>query len=772
MSKTRSWRVLGPLALAVLFRCTFLDANAASRGQSGSASGCDPTEFARILTDDHGWGDPNRLAQMLKVGVPGTSTSDWIQKGLDLMIIDNALSGKGKAKLWADIAAAIRTKNPGFKYHQRELENGDILIEWALGEVLYISKDGTLYRGKLSQLRQIPGQAAFAPDLASMDRAMIEMLLVQFNRELVRSGADTLGKKWNFIIRKLIDGFYREPEGAIKEFERWLAVIRQSGEELPMRSFTDSSGARIFYSQDNRVLIFHPNGQIEEALIPPHSAARMNPEDGSVDQNLLSEYGDDWREHVDGFSPLQKYAGEERAALLKEYDQILQRVDANGYANPGRNAVAYIVKEMAGQPMHEKVLAWKRFASLIQQQESGFRSYEYAGTDGSVVFRGSAGHALVITKDGAVYRGDIPEEMLSRNDIVWKPDYSRLRRLYPQESRAGIPRDPKIEASGNEVAKAGLVIENPTTWRIYQGQTGEVDGVHVYLLVRRDSDGKEVMVMANRLAEEPGKINTHRSLEAQARAIIGEDAYTVLAAGEVNIAGNRLLGISNRSGTYPSPDRERMEWAEGYFRDHMGVLPDQNIRRSFVEPGAPGTGRLVHDEAEKLAATLARLTPAQRDVYKRTLQISSRLGAMLHRYGIGEDQYRAFVDKYLQSVTPNIVEEGQAYRHYSDLARAQGEEPMRLAPSEYWLVNPTDDRHLLSLIQRIVRGETQAGALRYTDVWARLFGGDPEQQMLVLRRLPRLVSEMLRAEGRSISPREIRREILPVAGVERLTGPE
>jgi hypothetical protein len=70
------------------------------------------------------------------------------------------------------------------------------------------------------------------------------------------------------------------------------------------------------------------------------------------------------------------------------------------------------------------------FAEL--QRSSGWWQYKrVAGSDGSIVFTGSIGHAVVVSPSGQVYKGLVDPEFFTTPVKVWPANYSKMKSIVP-----------------------------------------------------------------------------------------------------------------------------------------------------------------------------------------------------------------------------------------------------------------------------------------------------------------------------------------------------
>jgi hypothetical protein len=89
-----------------------------------------------------------------------------------------------------------------------------------------------------------------------------------------------------------------------------------------------------------------------------------------------------------------------------------------------------LVKE-TGLSADEKIAVWEDFARKMNQwSNEGWDSHRHAGADGSTLFIGNAGEALVITPAGELYRGSFRRDREPAGGF--SPDYGKMTKLMSQ----------------------------------------------------------------------------------------------------------------------------------------------------------------------------------------------------------------------------------------------------------------------------------------------------------------------------------------------------
>ncbi len=220
------------------------------------------------------------------------------------------------------------------------------------------------------------------------------------------------------------------------------------------------------------------------------------------------------------------------------------------------------------------------------------------------------------------------------------------------------------------------------------------------------------------------------------------------------------MAISNRSGTFPSPDTGRLEAAARFMNDELGLGGADGASRHRVtvvensgQSRAVG-GQIVHDRAIDEARALARFSPPQRLAYAKTHKMITRLGQVLRKHSISQEDFYEWLEMYRKSIASFDDSNARAYRDF--LAR-QGDEPrVRLSPEERWLTDSSDILHAANLIGMSLRREGRRAAIHLTRDWVEMMGRNPEDQGEIALATRLLLRRYARQRGIRISTEELR----------------
>ena len=113
--------------------------------------------------------------------------------------------------------------------------------------------------------------------------------------------------------------------------------------------------------------------------------------------------------------------------------------DLKAKNNPGLVAEALGHMQARGGGCDELAACFEQLVPQIQVKGGGFRAARMQGVDGSWIFVGEIGHALVIAPDGALFLGALemtPAANASGVGVVFegaglRPEYTNLRRYEP-----------------------------------------------------------------------------------------------------------------------------------------------------------------------------------------------------------------------------------------------------------------------------------------------------------------------------------------------------
>jgi hypothetical protein len=94
-------------------------------------------------------------------------------------------------------------------------------------------------------------------------------------------------------------------------------------------------------------------------------------------------------------------------------------------------AVKKLKSQKSGSTADELADGFEEMAKQITSEHAHWTATRSIGADGSHVFMGEAGEALIISPDKGIFRGRVLEPGLNRLDSAkrWIPDYSKLTEL-------------------------------------------------------------------------------------------------------------------------------------------------------------------------------------------------------------------------------------------------------------------------------------------------------------------------------------------------------
>lgn len=116
---------------------------------------------------------------------------------------------------------------------------------------------------------------------------------------------------------------------------------------------------------------------------------------------------------------------EERDDIYRKAAPVEGKPPATAFVRAG---LEYLMTRDDWSPF-QKAVFWEQVAIDIDQLPGiGFGNVFHISTDGSFMFSGTAGEAIVFRPDGKIFRGSL---IFLKSDEVWKANYTGLKLLNP-----------------------------------------------------------------------------------------------------------------------------------------------------------------------------------------------------------------------------------------------------------------------------------------------------------------------------------------------------